>query len=89
MRKIVCVRPDRILIIRRPEERHEYGRDRTGARCETAHFASRRRNLSRRTGTDTVEFLREVALCDRTDQEAKLHRDKRTDYDIAGDEDRP
>ena len=26
---------------------------------------------------------------DRTDQAAKLHTDKRTDYDIVGDEDRP
>ena len=25
----------------------------------------------------------------RADQAAKLHRDKRTDYDIVGDEDRP
>jgi len=34
-------------------------------------------------------FLRRGAFCDRTDQAAKLHTDKRTDYDTVGDEDRP
>lgn len=34
-------------------------------------------------------FLPTDAFPDRTDQAAKLHTDKRTDYDVVGDEDRP
>lgn len=34
-------------------------------------------------------FLPTGAGPDRADQAAKLHRDKRTDYDVVGDEDRP
>ena len=92
MGKIVRRCLDRIRIIRPLEELHEYGRDRTGARCETAHFASRRRNFMGNRDRHPLKaqrFLPTGAGPDRADQAAKLHRDKRTDYDIVGDEDRP
>lgn len=92
MRKIDRRCLDRIRIIRSLEELHEYGRDRTGAQCETAHLASRGKNRMRNANRHPLKaqgFFPTGAFPDRTDQAAKLHTDKRTDYDIVGDEDRP
>jgi hypothetical protein len=62
-----------------------------GAKPLISHPADKNRMRSGdRHPLKAQRFLgRQRSLGPDTDQAAKLHRDKRTDYDIVGDEDRP